>query len=66
MKMVDFPAGYHNGACAIGFADSHAEIHKWTDKRTVPELAKGVELNLNIASPSNKDLWWMQQHATRR
>ena len=25
----DLPASYHNGACGFGFADGHAEIHKW-------------------------------------
>jgi prepilin-type processing-associated H-X9-DG protein len=23
------PAAYHGGACGIGFADGHAENHKW-------------------------------------
>jgi len=29
---TDIPAGYHNNACGIGFADSHAQIRKWTDQ----------------------------------
>ncbi len=28
---VDKPATYHNNAGGLGFADGHAEIHKWTD-----------------------------------
>jgi prepilin-type N-terminal cleavage/methylation domain-containing protein/prepilin-type processing-associated H-X9-DG protein len=31
---VDVPASYHNGACGFGFADGHAEVHKWKDSRT--------------------------------
>jgi len=30
----DVPASYHNGACGFGFADGHAEIHKWIDSAT--------------------------------
>jgi hypothetical protein len=28
---TDLPASYHDGACSIGFADQHAEMHKWMD-----------------------------------
>jgi prepilin-type N-terminal cleavage/methylation domain-containing protein len=59
-RIVDFPASYHNGACGFAFADSHSEIHKWHDPRTMPPL--GTALNLNIASPNNVDVLWMQDH----
>jgi prepilin-type N-terminal cleavage/methylation domain-containing protein/prepilin-type processing-associated H-X9-DG protein len=37
----DVPASYHNGACGFGFADGHAEIHKWLDAATrAPILQK--------------------------
>ena len=32
--LVDFPAGNHNAAAGIAFADGHAVIHKWQDPRT--------------------------------
>jgi prepilin-type processing-associated H-X9-DG protein len=32
--IVDYPAGNHNGAAAISFADGHVIIHKWQDPRT--------------------------------
>ena len=63
-KLVDFPAGYHNGAGSLVFADGHAEIHKWIDPRTVPQLNSRQELTLNIGSPGNKDIFWLQQRAT--
>jgi hypothetical protein len=28
---TELPASYHAGACSIGFADEHAEMHKWMD-----------------------------------
>ena len=67
MKMVDFPAGYHGGAGTVGFADAHVEIQKWIDPRTVPILAPNpqVHLRLNIPSPNNPDVAWMQHRGTR-
>lgn len=64
-KIVDFPASYHGGACAFAFADGHCEIHKWVDPRTTPPVKVGTPLQLNVASPNNRDVWWMQDHATR-
>ncbi|MBU6399972.1 MAG: type II secretion system GspH family protein [Verrucomicrobia bacterium] len=28
---TDLPASYHAGACGLGFADGHGEIHRWQD-----------------------------------
>ena len=33
--LVDFPAGNHDAAATISFADGHSIIHKWTDPRTI-------------------------------
>ena len=63
-KIVDFPASYHNSAGGLSFADGHAEIHRWRDPRTMPNLKK-VDLTLNVPSPKNQDVFWLQQHATR-
>jgi prepilin-type N-terminal cleavage/methylation domain-containing protein/prepilin-type processing-associated H-X9-DG protein len=65
-KIVDYPASYHNGAAGFAFADGHSEIHKWLDPRTTPSLKRGQELSLNIASPNNKDVYWLQDHSTRK
>ena len=32
--LIDFPAGNHNAAAAISFADGHVIVHKWLDART--------------------------------
>jgi prepilin-type N-terminal cleavage/methylation domain-containing protein/prepilin-type processing-associated H-X9-DG protein len=64
LKIVDYPASYHNGACGFAFADGHAEIHKWLDERTRPILKKGSKLQLNVPSPSNLDVMWMQARST--
>jgi prepilin-type N-terminal cleavage/methylation domain-containing protein len=62
-KIVDYPASYHNGAGGFSFGDGHSEIRRWVDPRTTPPISK--ELQLNIPSPGNRDVYWMQEHSTR-
>jgi prepilin-type N-terminal cleavage/methylation domain-containing protein/prepilin-type processing-associated H-X9-DG protein len=64
--LVDYPASYHNQAAGINFADGHSEIRKWLDARTTPKLKKGVELQLGVPSPNNKDIIWLQERSTGR
>jgi prepilin-type N-terminal cleavage/methylation domain-containing protein/prepilin-type processing-associated H-X9-DG protein len=64
--IVDYPASYHNRAGGFSFADGHAEIKKWRDPRTVPRLKRGQTIPLNVSSPNNPDVIWMQQRATGR
>ncbi len=64
--IVDYPASYHNRAGGFSFADGHSEVKKWLDPRTTPNLRAGQELTLNIPSPNNKDVYWLQERATRR
>jgi prepilin-type N-terminal cleavage/methylation domain-containing protein/prepilin-type processing-associated H-X9-DG protein len=63
-KIVDYPASYHNNAAGFAFADGHSEIHRWKDGRTIPPLSS--TLNLNVSSPNNQDVFWMQDHSTRQ
>lgn len=62
-KIVDYPASYHNGAGGFSFADGHSEIRKWVDARTKPPMDKN--LKLNVSSPNNQDVLWLQEHCTR-
>jgi prepilin-type N-terminal cleavage/methylation domain-containing protein/prepilin-type processing-associated H-X9-DG protein len=62
-KIVDYPASYHGKAAGFAFADGHSEVHKWKDARTSPPIKTG--LSLNVASPNNPDVFWMQEHSTR-
>lgn len=52
--MIDWPGTYHNGACGIAMADSHSEIHKWTDGRTKLKGSASVQTLAN-----NADIIWM-------
>jgi prepilin-type N-terminal cleavage/methylation domain-containing protein len=64
-KIVDYPASYHNGAGGLSFADGHSEIKKWIDPRTKPIVAKNGTIPLNVASPNNRDMVWLQERTTR-
>jgi prepilin-type processing-associated H-X9-DG protein len=65
-QLVDYPAARHNGGAGFAFADSHSEIHKWKDKRTMPILVPGQLLPLNVNLPGDVDVQWLQEHATAR
>lgn len=65
-KIVDYPAGYHNKAGGLSFADGHSEIRRWVDPRTVPVLKKRTEIPLNVGSPDNKDVFWLMERTTRK
>ena len=65
----DYPGSYHNRAAGFSFADGHAEIKKWLDDRTVPPVQRGTSLFYGqeyVASPRNRDIFWMQDRSTRR
>jgi prepilin-type N-terminal cleavage/methylation domain-containing protein/prepilin-type processing-associated H-X9-DG protein len=64
--IVDYPASYHNKAGGFSFADGHSEIRRWLDNRTVPNLRRGQTIPLNVPSPDNMDVFWMQERSTRR
>ncbi|MCF7669697.1 MAG: type II secretion system GspH family protein [Verrucomicrobia bacterium] len=62
--IVDYPASYHNGAGGLSFADGHAEIRKWVDPRTTPQLRKGELIPLDVPSPNNDDIYWLHERTT--
>jgi prepilin-type N-terminal cleavage/methylation domain-containing protein len=66
-RIYDYPASYHNGADGLSFADGHAEIHKYVDRRTKPPARwdKGTAvLSFNIPSPNNPDIAWLQDRTS--
>lgn len=63
-RIVDFPASYHDGACGISFADGHSEIHRWKDPRTRPPITYTGKLTLNVPSPDNPDVAWIQERTS--
>jgi prepilin-type N-terminal cleavage/methylation domain-containing protein/prepilin-type processing-associated H-X9-DG protein len=64
-RFFDLPGNYHNRACGFSFADGHAEIKKWLDPRTTPQIQAGGLLPDQYSSPNNPDIAWLQERATR-
>jgi prepilin-type N-terminal cleavage/methylation domain-containing protein/prepilin-type processing-associated H-X9-DG protein len=57
----DVPASYHNEAAGFGFADGHAEIHKWQSASTLhPVVNNASWLPLN-AGADTRDIFWVEQ-----
>ena len=57
-RWVDYPAGYHNKAGGLSFADGHAEIRKWSDR--------GMLNYKGGTTPSTgPDLKWLQYRTTQ-
>jgi prepilin-type processing-associated H-X9-DG protein len=63
-KIIDYPGSYHGGSANINFADGHTEKKKWYDSRTKPILEKGQLIDLNVPSPENIDIQWLEQRTT--
>src|SRR6266571_4490612 len=58
---------YHGGATSYSFADGHSELRKWRDSRTlVPIVKNSFNPITSLPSPNNRDIVWLQEHATRR
>jgi prepilin-type N-terminal cleavage/methylation domain-containing protein/prepilin-type processing-associated H-X9-DG protein len=66
LRIVDYPASYHNGAGGLAFADGHSEIKRWVDGRTTPQLRKNQDLPLNQPSPNNRDIEWLQERSSSK
>ncbi len=63
-KIIDYPGSYHGGSANINFADGHTEKKKWYDERTKPVLEKGGLMALNVPSPGNIDIAWLERRTT--
>jgi hypothetical protein len=58
-RLLDWPATYHDMACAVAFADGHAEMHRWLDSRTKLTTSGFVSSQLD-----NPDVVWLAQRAS--
>ena len=60
-SFTELPGSQHAGACGMGFADGHAEIHKWRG----PIVNEPVQYNAKRAvacSLSDPDMIYISQH----
>jgi len=59
-SFTELPGSQHGGRCGLGFADGHAEIHKWTGTYVVQPVKYK-----SPGAPSvnnDPDLAWLAQH----
>ncbi|UCD48530.1 MAG: type II secretion system protein [Phycisphaerales bacterium] len=64
-------ASYHVKSSTFGFADGHAERHKWRDKRTLQFITTNSDdpsshSGITLTSPANEDLFWLLEHFVAR
>jgi prepilin-type N-terminal cleavage/methylation domain-containing protein/prepilin-type processing-associated H-X9-DG protein len=64
VRIIDFPASYHNGACGFSFADGHSEIHKWHGTRIRPPVTGQVMQLNDPAGDSKNDILWLSDVTT--
>jgi prepilin-type N-terminal cleavage/methylation domain-containing protein/prepilin-type processing-associated H-X9-DG protein len=60
--LIDYPAGNHNGAAAISFADGHVIVHKWQEPRTYTVTINGqgniIQSSTHVF-PDNADCFYL-------
>jgi len=64
----DNPAGYHDRAGVLSFADGHGEIHNWLEPTTQPPLIPGQRLPAGSrpTSSTDRDMTWFLSRTTSR
>jgi prepilin-type N-terminal cleavage/methylation domain-containing protein len=61
------PSAVHRKGGLVSFADGHTEFKRWLDPRTNMKLPGDAHFALaHVSSPNNKDLRWLQAHASQR
>jgi len=56
---------WHNNRTILGFADSHVELHKWEDKRTIAYHKSPTPTDADSLQVNNTDLKYMWEHYPR-
>jgi len=61
------PSAQHDKTGVVTFADGHIEGHRWVEERTVQKAltTQWITDHFNF-EPGNRDLKWLQEHATVR
>jgi prepilin-type N-terminal cleavage/methylation domain-containing protein len=62
--MYHVPSSQHNGSGVNSFVDGSVSPHRWVDPRTVKPPSTIDWHAHNYSSPGNKDVVWLQVHAT--
>jgi len=59
-RWTDPLAVFHKDRSTLGFADGHAEKHKWVDESTL-RMAENQEFNVQVQPPNNNDILYMER-----
>jgi prepilin-type N-terminal cleavage/methylation domain-containing protein/prepilin-type processing-associated H-X9-DG protein len=62
-QFTELPANDHGGSCGLGFADGHAEIHKWSDSLSLYPVQCTTRNQVSVSN--SKDLQYMSQRTPR-
>ncbi len=61
------PAAHHDGGGVLAFADGHVAYRRWEEAETIHEANTIRWINHHFYfRPNNRDLNWLQEHATFR
>jgi prepilin-type N-terminal cleavage/methylation domain-containing protein/prepilin-type processing-associated H-X9-DG protein len=65
-RFQDGPSTLHDGGCCFSFADGHAEIHQWSDPRTIGhnQTHYANDYNYGYQTPNNPDVAWLELHTS--
>jgi prepilin-type N-terminal cleavage/methylation domain-containing protein/prepilin-type processing-associated H-X9-DG protein len=59
---VELPGCQHGGACGLGFADGHAEMHQWVDSvMTTHQKVTYTVVQRVPCSLTDRDMLWLSQ-----
>jgi len=60
---TEMPSSDHNGACGVGFADGHSEIHRWLNSQTTLPVIYSTRGQVSVNN--DPDLGWMALRTPR-
>jgi len=70
-QFIELPSGFHNSAGTVGFADGHAEVHRWNGSLCQQPYYAGVFDTAPVVrsvpagdTASQSDLIWLQQRTS--
>jgi len=64
VRIIDFPASYHGGACGFSFADGHSILRKWIGTRIRPRVTHQLIPLNQPAADSRNDILWLSDITT--
>ncbi len=64
-RIIDTPAAFHERGAHFGFADGHAELHRWIGPRVVQPVTAGIYVKALVPAPDDPDAVWLGLHGSQ-